>query len=596
MAVSLGINIKQNSQNIAERSSNITVSVYCWWSGGSYNINIPGPAGWLKIDGVRYDFRNTFNDNRTTSGEKTLFTKTLDVLHDDEGVKTVTCSAYFATGVSSGNITANSSKKLEDIPRYTRVVEADDFTDEENPVIKYANYAGSATTSIQAAISVDGQNPLVQYRTLSKTADAYTFQLTSAERNALLSAASNVNDLPVYFLLKTTIGSDSGVTSFPVMMHVVNAHPVVNPVVVDINTATTSVTKNSNVLVALQSIASVTLNASAMKGATIKSKKVEQDSVILTGDGEFLVTSTTPISITVEDSRGNVTKIKTANQFVPYINPLCSIEHTMPDGEGEMPLTVTGKAYNGAIGSTTNDIVVQYRSKPGYGEFGNWVTIGSVTRTGNDFVAKTIVTGLDYKAQHTFQARVIDAINTNGILSTEQVFVAVPVFDWGKDDFRFNVPVSAPAITDLEKPENDSDAANKGYVDSAKEELGKVINTKISMTQLWENGNVQDSFASTTISVPDLSKYDIVRISFEMIPGGSSWDIHTFENYNGHSERCSASACFYDSAVYVTHRPYTINWANNSIAFEDAKQNGSTKNDRMIPFKIYGIKGVVSNI
>lgn len=593
MAVSLGITITQNSQSIAQCSSNITVSVYCWWSSGSYNKNSPGPAGWLRIDGVQYDFRNTFNDNRTSSGSKILFTKTLDVAHDSEGVRTVFCSAYFATGVSSGNITASNSLRLTDIPRYARVEKAADFTDEENPSITYVNYAGDAVADLQAAISVDGETPLIEYRAVEMDAQSYTFQLTEEERDKLRSATPDSNELAVTFLMRTTIGDDVGVTAFPVTMHIVDADPVVAPVITDTNAVTVAVTGDASILVALHSIANVTINAEARKGAKITSQKVAQGGLILEEDGEFLVQSADPILITVADSRGNVTTLQAPNVMVPYVDPLCSIEHTMPDGDGEMPLTITGKAYNGAIGVTENAVTVQYRNKAGYGEYGEWVTIETVSRTENNFVAKTTVMGLDYKARHTFQARVIDAIAAEGVLSAEKVFVAVPVFDWGPEDFRFNVPVSAKKITDLADPEEKTDATNKQYVDKGDEASKALANTKVSMTLLWENASPASEFAAQTIAL-DLSGYDSVQVEFD-----ESWQAITSRINVGKNGGVDQIGDIYRDVAayfYVAHRDIRVTTAGVTFGSRLYKYaNGQwpgTANNSLIPFRIYGIKGI----
>lgn len=115
MAVSISISITQNSQSIANNTSNITVNVNASWSGGSFNRT--SKSGWLKIDGTTYDFTSSFNANQSSSGSQTLFTKTVNVSHNNNGAKTVSCSASYTTGVSSGTVTASASKTLTTIPR-----------------------------------------------------------------------------------------------------------------------------------------------------------------------------------------------------------------------------------------------------------------------------------------------------------------------------------------------------------------------------------------------------------------------------------------------------------------------------------------------
>jgi hypothetical protein len=118
MAVSISISIAQNSQSIANNTSNVTVSVIAQWTYGSWNHEIPSPPGWLKIDGTTYEFTSRFNLNNTTTGKQTLFTKTVDVAHNDDGSKTLACSASFDPRVTStGTVTASASKVLTTIAR-----------------------------------------------------------------------------------------------------------------------------------------------------------------------------------------------------------------------------------------------------------------------------------------------------------------------------------------------------------------------------------------------------------------------------------------------------------------------------------------------
>ena len=115
MAVSLSLSIKQNSQSIANNTSNVTVTVTASWTYGSFNRN--NPAGHLTIDGVIYNFTSDFNYYETTSGSQTIFTKTVNVKHNSDGTKHLQCSAAYATGVSSGKIFTSASKTLTTIAR-----------------------------------------------------------------------------------------------------------------------------------------------------------------------------------------------------------------------------------------------------------------------------------------------------------------------------------------------------------------------------------------------------------------------------------------------------------------------------------------------
>lgn len=117
MAVSLSLFITQNSQSIANNTSNVTVSVRATWTGGSHNLT-GECTGSITIDGKKYSFSGiTFNHGKYTEGYQTIMTKTANVSHNDNGTKTLNCSASFVTGVSSGTVGASASKVLTTIPR-----------------------------------------------------------------------------------------------------------------------------------------------------------------------------------------------------------------------------------------------------------------------------------------------------------------------------------------------------------------------------------------------------------------------------------------------------------------------------------------------
>lgn len=374
----------------------------------------------------------------------TVKTITATVSHNADGAGNCYLYALIngpsATTMEGTYVSGSATVTLDRIPRYAAIISATDFTDEGNPTITYSNPAGAVVSSLQMCISLDGVAAKTSYKDVPKTGTEYTFSLTEAERNSLRAAAPNSNTLQVYFLLKTVLGSGSNVASKPAKMQIVNADPVVSPAIVDTNGNTTALTGDSSILVAGHSTARVTIDATAQKYATIKSKKATHGATVLTGDGILSVTNN-PITITVTDSRGNETVKTAANTIVPYINPTCLIGNNIPEADGSFTLEITGLFYNGSIGKTANTLSVQYRCKAAGGSYGSWTTIESVSKRGNSYTASTSLTGLDYQTVYTFQARAIDKLNANGVQSAEKAVISEPVFDWGQYDFRFHVPV-----------------------------------------------------------------------------------------------------------------------------------------------------------
>lgn len=379
----------------------------------------------------------------------TIATLTATVNHNADG--SGSCYIYGVlngptqTTLEGTYVSGSTTVTLDKITRYATISSATDFADTGSPTINYSNPAGTNVDSLQACISLDGSTEKIGYKDIPKTGTSYSFPLTESERNTLRAATPNSNTLKVYVLLKTVIGSASDVKSTTATMNIVDADPTISPTVVDTNSATVNITGDKSILVAGHSTARVTINATAQKYATITSRRVEHGTQVLTADGTLSVTNN-PIKITVTDSRGNQTTYTAPNAIVPYFNPTCSISNNMPTTSGAFSLVVSGIFFNGSIGKTSNySITVQYRRKTAGGSYGDWVTFQSVSKPAHNYTATANLTGLDYRTSYTFQARVIDKLHPDGVLSAEKVVIAQPVFDWGKSDFQFNVPVSIPS-------------------------------------------------------------------------------------------------------------------------------------------------------
>lgn len=122
MAVSISIGITQNSQSVANNTSNVTVKLTMSWTSGTYNhtsaADGPAPRGTITIDGTSYSYKSLINENRTTSGSKVIFNDTFTIKHNTDGKKTLSCSANFNTGITKyGTVKATASKALTTIPR-----------------------------------------------------------------------------------------------------------------------------------------------------------------------------------------------------------------------------------------------------------------------------------------------------------------------------------------------------------------------------------------------------------------------------------------------------------------------------------------------
>ncbi len=115
MPVSLGLSITQNSQNSTTKTTNVTVALTIYWTGGSYNgYSKPGT---VTIDGTSYDFTASFNYANgsgpvSATGSVVAYTKTVDIAHDSDGTKSLYCTATYESGTMSGTVWTTASREL----------------------------------------------------------------------------------------------------------------------------------------------------------------------------------------------------------------------------------------------------------------------------------------------------------------------------------------------------------------------------------------------------------------------------------------------------------------------------------------------------
>ena len=304
------------SQSIANNQT--TISWTLKGAGGPTNNYFMAAPFKVVIDGGTAYSSSTriqlFNGTTVASGDYTI-------THNSDGNKTFDVSISAAIYVKSTNCTGSGSFALTQIPRQANITNAPNFNDTQNPTITYSNPAGNNVSSLQACIaSVDGNNGYVAYRDIPKTGTSYTFNLTTAERNSLLSATTTANSLTVKFYIRTIIGGNNFYSSWAVTFSVVNANPSMNSVEYeDTNSQTTLITGSPAVIIRNNSTLAITVgNIWSYKQATLVNLKTTINGVTKTNNlsgthatnvlvdfGTINVASDVTATLVATDSRGN---------------------------------------------------------------------------------------------------------------------------------------------------------------------------------------------------------------------------------------------------------------------------------------------------
>ena len=487
------------TKNIADNTSTIKWTLTS--TGGNVNYYSVGPTT-VKINGTQVYYKARVNYTaQTFPAAKGSTSGTITVNHNSSGDKSVSVSLTTAIYTSTTS-TKSGTWTLDSIPRKATITSAPNFTSLDNPVLKYSNPAGTAVSSLQACISLDGSKDDIAYRDISKTGTSYTFVLTDAER-AVLNNATTGNSRTVRFYVKTVISGTSYTVYSSKTYTIANTAITFSPSVYDINSTTTALTGDSSIIVKGYSTIYAQSGAAAQDGATITSQSITCGSKTVNDSyAAFLNAPVGSVQFSATDSRGNTGYTVVDCLVIDYVKLTCNIGNNTPTAAGDFTLVVKGNYYNGSFGATTNTLTVQYRIKFDGGDFGEWNTI-PYTLSGNTYTAETTMGGMDYQTKYTFEARAIDRLLT--VTSTDDI-QSEPIFDWSATDFNFNVPINIGGNTVLR--EN----ADYGHI---------VLSANSSSIYLRPNGTESSEGEIKILPSGDIISPASIETSSNIVSGGA---------------------------------------------------------------------------
>ena len=229
--------------------------------------------------------------------------------------------------------------------------------------------------------------------------------------------------------------------------------PKVNVTAEDGNDATFALTGDRKKIIKFHSDITVNANVTEQNKSKIKSTTLKCGTrTANVASYTFTDAESIDISATAIDSRDYDTiesvKDLTLIEYIKLTNN-AAVARTSPTADTVI-VTTKGMYYNGSFGVVNNTLGLQVQYKPktkeAFDETDNWTEM-AVTLDGNTYTAEATLTGLDYKQAYDIRVRAIDQIYNDGPLAnavehTVTLNKGIPVFDWGEEDFNFNVPVS----------------------------------------------------------------------------------------------------------------------------------------------------------
>lgn len=323
MAVTLSLSITQNSQNVANNTSNVTVTATIHWTNGSWNAYAQC-HGSITIDGVVHEFTEKirFNESHTQTGSQVVMTKTVNVSHNSDGTKSLNCSSIFYVYLSSTtSVSASASKTLTTIPRKSTLSVANGtlgtaqtltITEQASSFVHKLTYScGSASGYILGSSSATSA-------TLSTN---WTPPLSLAQQNTTGASVSVTFTLYTYSG-STLVGSNTYTKTFSIPS---SEKPSVSVAVSD----PMGYAGTYGAYVQGLSKLNIAITASGSQGSTIKSYKTEADGKTYTASGTITTgvvagTGTLTIKVTVTDSRGRTATASTTISVLAYEPPKIS--------------------------------------------------------------------------------------------------------------------------------------------------------------------------------------------------------------------------------------------------------------------------------
>lgn len=405
--------------------------------GGTANYITTGPTT-VKIGGQQVYYAGiSYWNVKQFPAAKGSVSGTTTINHNEEGKAAVEVS--ITTAIYDGVLrTSKGTWTLDDIPRGARITAAPAFTDEDNPKITFTNQAGS---SVRACISTDNVNDnICAWRSVSGS--EYQFTLTQEEQEKIWDATvqAGSDSITLYYRLETTLGSYIGYHSLPAVCSIKNPDPVMMLTVQAVDDLTLMLTGDPGKIIAGYSEVEYFLDAYGVKNSEITNRYVsigQYESTSVSGQIQGLNTDT--FTYAARDQRNKrVEKTEKLIEVIPYIPVSCSQTSSIKmSGEttARATIKITGNYFNEDFGAEYNQLGLDIN----YGS--GWIAINvAPTFNGNTYEVIYTTPDVPYDQDFVFQIRAFDQLTS--ATTTEHTLQIIPLFDWSKTDFNFNVPVS----------------------------------------------------------------------------------------------------------------------------------------------------------
>lgn len=421
-------------QNVAGNYSDVTATL----SYSRTNTGYETAGLWegsITIDGdTKSESKNlsiTYNSNTQA------ITHTVRVSHDSYGAKSLIISASGGIGISSMTATnISATVRLDTIARASSVSAVNGEIGSRVTVVvdrKNAAFTHSIAYAFGAESGYIKSDGTVTAQEQKMTATTVNFLIPTAFYAQIPGSKSGTCKLTCRTYSGNTLVGTATAT-FTATAGKAACAPAVTGKVEDVNEKTLALTGNSAVLIAGQSNAQCTVTATAKNGATVAQKQIS--GVAVTGSSRTIAgIEKGSVLFSATDSRGYKSQTTVTPTFIPYVKLTCNPSVRRPSPTGTTAtLTLKGRCYKGSFGAKSNTLQIRYKVGSAAAQ-----TVAVTVEDDNTYYTTVTLSELDYTQSYTVSVTAFDEIMT--VTKSLQLQRGLPVFDWGKEDFQFHVPV-----------------------------------------------------------------------------------------------------------------------------------------------------------
>lgn len=404
-------------------------------TGNTFNKTVNTAAEW-----TRAEVKEVFNGGDSAYCRMWLIEDVTLVIND---LDTYNLSLRFENDLYDYNVVETVSLGLDDYALITSAPTS--FSDEESPIVYYANLKGSETTRMDIGIVRTDTNAYLAgpYSiTTTYTAGTYTFNFTTTEQEAIYAYLANATRGAVQFRLRSEYKGKTNISTGDATLYLVAYAPVLEPTIIDTDETTLALTGDNTKFIKGHSRAEFALNATGRKGAHVISyETVHNGATYRNKTGAVNNIEVDAFTFSATDTRGITTKEPRYIDLIDYYPPTCVLSADLPTNDDTIPLTVSGQCWGGDFGAQGNSLYIMYRWKTNNDDtYTAYTLLGSAPGGSYSYNITAEIPVPNHIDRYTVQVKAVDKLSE--VESRTVTVQTYPVFDWSDQDFNFNVPVA----------------------------------------------------------------------------------------------------------------------------------------------------------